>query len=330
MRFNMYDAQEALAFLIAQASYIEPEIYRIQYPDILYPQLVPVDTSANEWAKSITYFAIDRVGEADWLSGMANDMRYADVNRAKFEQGLEMAGIGYTYTLEEIGQAMLIPGTNLTAERAEAARRLYEEFVDKLVRNGSAGSASKGLTGLFNNANVAVTTAAATGTGSSTYWKDKTADQIISDVQAAVTTVYDSSLTVEMADTILLPIKAMQLLADTRVPNTYGNALNYLSKFNLYTQMTGQPLTLKSVLNLGNAGTNPADTGRMVAYRRDPRVVKFHLPMPHRFLPVWQTGPTRFDIPGIFRVGSVEVRRPGAFAYVDGITPASPTAGFSH
>jgi hypothetical protein len=45
--------------------------------------------------------------------------------------------------------------------------------------------------------------------------------------------------------------------------------------------------------------------------------VKLHIPMIQRFLPVWQTGP--IDIPGIFRVGSVEIRRPGAFAYVDGI-----------
>jgi hypothetical protein len=49
----------------------------------------------------------------------------------------------------------------------------------------------------------------------------------------------------------------------------------------------------------------------MVVYRRDPQVLKLHLPMPHWFLPVFQTGPMTLDIPGIFRVGSVEVRRPG-------------------
>jgi len=44
-----------------------------------------------------------------------------------------------------------------------------------------------------------------------------------------------------------------------------------------------------------------------------------HIPMRHRFLPVWQTGPITFDVPGIFRTGGVEIRRPGAFRYVDGI-----------
>jgi hypothetical protein len=319
MRLNMFDAQQAIGFLIEQTSYVEPEVYRIQYPDIIYPQLVPVDTSANEWAKSVTYFSMDKVGAADWLNGLATDMRYADINRTKFEQGIEMAGIGYRYTLEEIGQAMMVPGTNLTSERAEAARRAYEEFVDKLVR---VGNTAKGVTGLLNNANVTPGVAAATGSGSSTFWKDKTGDQMVTDVQSALTLVYDGSQTVEMADTVLLPLKAMELLANTRMSNTYGNALDYLAKYNLYTHTTGQPLTIRGILNLGNAGTysGKTATGRLVAYRRDPRVVKFHLPMPHRFLPVWQTGPITFDIPGIFRVGSVEVRRPGAFAYVDGIT----------
>src|SRR5215471_7812 len=145
MRLNLMDSQQALGFLVSQTTYIEAEVYRIQYPDIIYPQLVPIDTAASEWAKSVTYFSLDKVGAADWLDGMATDMRYADVNRAKFEQGIEMAGVGYRYTLEEIGQAMMVPGLNLTSERAEAARRSYEEFMDKHAR---LGDANKNMTGL--------------------------------------------------------------------------------------------------------------------------------------------------------------------------------------
>jgi hypothetical protein len=315
MRLNLVDSQQALSFLIAQTTYIEAEVYRIQYPDIIYPKLVPIDTAASEWAKSITYFSLDKVGNADWFDGMATDMRVADINRAKFEQGVEMAGIGYRYTLEEIGQAMMIPGLNLTAERAESARRAYEEFMDRIARTGDT---RKGFTGLFNNTGVTVQAAAPVGTGSSPLWSTKTADQMIADVQAALTRVYQGSQTVEMADTVLLPISAMQLLANTRVPNTFGNALDYLAKYNLYTFTTGAPLAIMGVLNLDTAGVG--GVGRMVAYRKDPRVVKLHVPMVHRFLPVWQTGPITFDIPGIFRTGSVEIRRPGAFVYVDGIT----------
>jgi len=314
MRMNLVDSQQALGFLIQQTSYIEAEVYRVQYPDIIYPQLVPIDSSASEWAKSVTYFSIDKVGAADWFSGQSTDMQLADINRTKFEQTIEMAGVGYRYNLEEIGQAMMIPGLNLTSERAEAAVRAYEEFMDKLARFGST---SKGFTGLFNNAQVPQATAIADGTGSSALWSTKTADQMIRDVQQGLMGIYQGSLSVEMADTVLLPLVQMQLLADTRVPNTYGNALGYLQKYNLYTATTGAPLMIRGVINLDTAGVGA--TARMMCYRRDPRVVKLHVPMVHRFLPVWQTGPITFDIPGIFRVGGVEIRRPSACRYIDGI-----------
>lgn len=315
MRLNMFDSQQAMSFLIEQTTHIEAEVYKIQYPDIIYSQLIPIDTSANEWAKSVTYFSMDKVGDAAWFDGNSTDMRLANINRSKFEQGIEMAGIGYRYTLEELGQAMMIPGLNLSAERAEAASFAYESFMDKLAYTGSV---DKGFTGLINAATVTIIQAAADGTGSSKLWNTKTPDQQIADVQAALAGVYEGSNTVEMADTILLPIDAIQQLSISRIPNTTATALEYLAKNNLYTHTTGAPLTIRGVLGLGTAGGG--SVGRMVAYRKDPRVLKLHVPMPHRFLPVWQTGPMTFDIPGIFRTGSVEIRRPGAVRYVDGIT----------
>lgn len=319
MRLNMFDSQQALSFLIEQASYIEAEVYKTQYPEIIYSQLIPIDTSANEWAKSVTYFSTDRVGAAGWFDGTATDMPLADVNRAKYEQGIEMAGIGYRYNLEELGVALMIPGTNLSAERAEAARFAYEQFMDKLAYNGDT---TKGFTGLINSGTVTRVDAADSGTGGTTaakrLWANKTADQQIADVQAGLTGVYEESNTVEMADTVLLPIDAINTLSITRIPNTTDTALSYLARNNLYTHTTGAPLTIRGVLGLGKAGSG--GVGRMLCYRKDPRVLKLHLPMPHRFLPVWQTGPITFDIPGIFRVGSVEIRRPGAMRYYDGIT----------
>src|SRR6185369_14663427 len=100
-RIYMPDAQAALGFLIEQASFIEAEVYKVAYPDIQYPQLIPVDTSAPEWAKSVTFYSMDKAGRAEWFHGAATDLRNADVSRAKFEQDVEMAGIGYGYTLEE-------------------------------------------------------------------------------------------------------------------------------------------------------------------------------------------------------------------------------------
>jgi hypothetical protein len=320
MRNFVKDAQQAMGFLVSQVSYIEAEVYRIQYPDVQYPALIPVDSSAPEWAKSVTYYSLDKAGQANWFHHSATDLPLADVQRSKFEQGIEMAGIGYRYTLEELGQAMMIPGMNLTTERAEAARRAYEEFVDdKALR----GDTTKGFTGLLNaDAIVTIAAAAATGTGGSAAWANKTGDQIAADVNDALSGVYTASLTVEMADTVLLPVAEMSRLAGTRMSTTGGtdtNVLEWLRRYNIYSQITGQPLKIVGVRGLENAGVG-GDKGRMVVYRRDPQVLKMHIPMPHRFMPVWQTGPITYDIPGIFRLGGLEIRRPGAVRYVDGIS----------
>jgi hypothetical protein len=74
---------------------------------------------------------------------------------------------------------------------------------------------------------------------------------------------------------------------------------------------------MRGVRGLDTASASGA--GRAIAYRRDPEVVKVHMPMTHRFLPVWQTGPLVFDVPGIFRIAGLEIRRPGAFRYLDGV-----------
>jgi hypothetical protein len=314
--YNIYsqDAQQqALGFLVAQTTYIEPQVYRMKYPDLNYRDLVPIDASANEWAKSITFFSIDMVGRADWFSHLAKDVPIADITRAKYEVAIEMAAVGYRYTLEELGQAMMVPNVNLTVERAAAARRAYDEFVHNTALYGDARKNWFGLTNHFaptiiNAANTWVFRLAQTPVQTTA---------IMQDVNGVLSNIWQSSLTVEMADTLLFPLSAMTLLSMTQLPNTTMNLMEWIKKNNVYTQQTGQQLTCIGVRGLDTASASGG--GRIIAYRKDPEIVKMHIPMPHRFLPVWQTGPMIFDIPGIFRLGGLEIRRPMAFRYLDGI-----------
>jgi hypothetical protein len=314
MRMFNQDAQSALSFMTQQAAYIEPEVYRIAYPEIQYPTLVPVDTTGNEWMKAITFFSLDMVGQANWFNHMADDVPFADVVRNQYQAQIEMAAVGYYYTLEEVAQAQSIPNFNMTTERAAAARRAYEEFMERIT---FFGDVSKGWTGLTNDTNVTAGNAIADGTGTSALWSTKTADQIIRDANQILTGIYTGSSTVEMADTLLLPPAHFTLAATTRIANTTASAMAWLQEYNTYTAMTGQQLTIRAVRGLETAGAG--GTARMIAYRRDPSIVKLHLPMPHKFLTVMQVTPLRFDVPGIFRTGGVEIRRPGSVRYLDGI-----------
>jgi hypothetical protein len=140
---------------------------------------------------------------------------------------------------------------------------------------------------------------------------------ILQGINGLLSNIWQSSLTVEMANTLLLPLSSMSLLSMTQLPNTTMNLMEWIKKNNLYTAETGRDLMIRGVRGLDTAGAS--GNGRAIAYSRDPEVVKIHIPMTHRFLPVWQTGPIVFDVPGIFRLAGLEIRRPGAFRYADGV-----------
>lgn len=317
MNFMMtQDAQQrSMNFLISQQSIIEPAVYQMQYQEIQYPTLIPVDTSAPEWIKSVTYFSMDGVGQAQWFSGKAHDMPNVDLSREKFETGVHMAGIGYGYDLEELGTAMQL-GMNLTADKATLARRISEEKIESVA---FVGDTTKGFTGLVNSSAVTATSAPADGTGSSRAFADKTPAQVLRDVNSVLIGIWTGTVGTEIADTLLLPAAALAELGSRTMSDlNTQTVLEYIRLNNIYTQTTGQPLTIRGVFgHLDTAGTS--SSRRMVAYRRSPEVVKMHIPMPFRFFPAWQTGPMRFDVPGVFRLGGVDIKRPKSVRYLDQI-----------
>lgn len=316
MNMHVTDAQQvAMSFLIRQASMIEPTVYAIRYQDIQYPQLIPVDTSAPEWIQSVTYFSMDSVGQAQWFSGLAHDVPKVELTREKFETTVSMAAIGYGYTLEELGTAQLL-GMNLQPEKAMAARRVAEEKIDQV---GFVGDTPKGFTGLVNASTPTATTAPADGTGSARTFASKTPDQVLRDINGQLTGIYSGTRGVEMADTLLLPYDVLLDLSTRRIDTVNQTTiLEWVERNNIYTRTTGQPLTIRGMFGyLDTAGSG--STRRMVAYRRSPEVLKLHLPMPFRFLPAWQTGPIKFDVPGIFRMGGVDIKRPQSVRYLDAI-----------
>jgi hypothetical protein len=306
-------AQEALGFVTDQTYRINADVYAIQYPELNYAELVPVDSQGPEWSSGVITYVTDQAGKAAWFSGGAKDMRLAEVNRGKTETTFDMAGIGYEFNLEEVNRAALI-GQPLTNQKADAARRGAQEFIHGFAL---VGDSAKGMKGLINHAAPVTGNVALNAGATSRLWTAKTPNEILNDINTALTGIYTGSQTVEMADTVLLPIGKFLYLAQTRIDPTQAmTILDFLLRSNTYTLTTGRPLTIRGVIELAGAGATGTD--RMVVYRRDPAVLSFYLPMPHRFMPVWQNGPLNFLVPGIFRVGGVEIRRPYAVRYQDG------------
>lgn len=307
MNQHVFDAQAATGFVRSQTTHVEQGVNETVYPDIQYPSLIPVDTSANPFAQTVTYYSSDKVGRADWINGNADDIPMAGSELNEHKTAVYTAAIGYGYGWEEINVAMMT-GRNLSNDDAMAARRAYEEMVDRVAL---AGDADKNFKGLIDNAAV---TAASVTTGA---WATATEDQILADVNEVLLGITTDTKETAMANTLLLPYEKLSILASNRLGDTQGTILDFLRRNNVVTAMTGQELTIRTVRGLSTAGAG--DTARMVAYRRDPSVLKLHIPMPHRFLPVFQDGPLHWVVPGVFRLGGLDIRRPKEVRYGDGI-----------
>lgn len=310
-QFNMNDSA-TLDFVRSQLTHVEAGVYRKKYADIQYTGLVPVDTSANPWAKTVTFTSMDGVGQAKFLSSTGNDMPYVGISREQFQSSVHMAGVGYQYNIEEVAQAQML-GINLSSEDAQLARRAYEEFVDDCLL--VTGNASKGFEPLINHSAIPVI-AAPNGAAGSADWASKTADEVLLDVNNALSAVYIDSETIEVADTLLVGERSFLQVANKRIPNTSMTLLEYIKKNNILKQRFNRELDIRVVRGLDTAGAG--STRRMMAYRKDDEVLKAHIPMPFRFLPM-QTIDLMFKVPGIFRFGGLDVRLPMACRYVDGI-----------
>ena len=306
--------QSAIGFLESQTAHIEREAYMEQYPFIQYPQLVPVSTEAPEWTSGIVHYSSDGAGAAAWFNPQSSDVPLVDVTREQHSVSVATASIGYYYTVEELSQAMMIPGYNLNAERAMFARRAAEEMLDDICLRGDT---EQGWDGLINS-DLVTDTNVATKAGGGRTWEGATAEEILRDINDAITTVYTDSKQIEMPDTVALPVESLAEISWRQVSTQAERTiLQYLQQANVYTVTTGRPLMIKTIRGLETAGAS--STKRMVVYARDPQVLKFHLPMPHKFLAPQQSGPLKYEVPGVFRTAGLEIRRPKAILYRDGI-----------
>lgn len=310
------DAQSALPFVLAQGRNIEAQVYATRYPSFEYASVLPVVTEGNAWAIGTQFMTMDMAGEAKFLSGAAADMPFNQVTRGTASHDFAMIGSGWEWNLEEINQASLY-GVNLNADKAVSATRSIERLLYDIAMKGST---EKGWSGFVNQGNVTTTNAPGTGTGSSTYFKDKTPAQVLADLNGLLSGIARSTNEIEFANTIALPPEVFDLLASTYVGEE-ASAPTILARFqsnNVYTAATGQPIQIKRVRDLSTAASD--GSGRVVAYRNERDVLRFHLPMPRMVLPVRQKSIMGFETGIIARTGGVEVRLPGAMAYLDKVS----------
>lgn len=294
-----FDSAETAAFVASQTTIINRQATETVFPEIVYPQLIPVVNEGNPFAQSVTFVSATQAGKAGWIHGDADDVPMADAALQAEVKPIFTAGIGYGFGWEEIQIAQQL-GYALDFLKAVSARRAYEQMVNRIALNGDAEKGFKGVSDMSIWQASGLTLAD---------WTDFTNV----DDQDVMTNINDLLMktanagSVPTADTLLVPVAYFTALYSRYNPGSRENLLNFAQSNNVYTALTGVPLTIRAVMALN--GSNSSTANKVVAYRRAPDVLVLHVPMPHRFLPVYQAGPLRFEVPGVFRMGGLNVRR---------------------
>jgi len=316
MTGNDTDYQAALGFVRSQLAYAERRIntdeeFRV---DVMYANLIPVDTSVSEYADSVLFTSQRSAGQPEFVNGNSQDIPLVNQEITESREDIFMAGIGYQYGAYETLRARA-QGVRLPIDRAADARIAAERFIDGWALTGNT---QKAVGGLFNYNGVTEGQfrpgAFADGTsGTTSDIRLMKPEDILAGMNDILSGVNVGTLGIEMCDTIIMSLTDYNFIVSAIIPDTGGQTvLEFIMKKNIYTAKTGRDLKITAHIDLDTIA--PGGLRRMVAYRRSPDVLKLHIPMPHRFFsPVQQV--LNIVVPGMFRVSPLSVRKPGAFRY---------------
>ena len=293
------DANET-AHLLKQLEFVKAQTYDIQHGPLKAMQFVPVDSSADPGAESITYRQWTQFEMAKIIANFADDLPLVDVAVAEFTCAVKSLGSAYQWSIQDLRNAAM-SGSNLDQRRARACRMAIERRIDEIGANGVPNT---NITGLLNNPNIPIIILPNLGA-----WPTLSPAFIIENMNAMAQAVTLATLEAFEADTMLLDSVTFNHIAQT--PIAIDNQTTILRSFlanNPYIKNIDQWTKLNTA---GASGIH-----RSVTYMRDPTVLQYNVPMMFEQFPP-QAKSLSFVVPCHARVSCVEVHYPLAMTYAD-------------
>lgn len=250
-------------------------------------------------------------GNMPWVSAETDDIPGVSVNGQKLVKPLRALAREVSYSSIELDRSQLT-GQPIDVQKINTFNQLYQMNTDQMVYIGSTDVSA---TGLINDASVTTTTVA-TGTSGSTLWKNKSADEILADVNTLLESVWESGALAVCPEKLLLPAFQFSYIASQKVSSAGNDSiLKFLKQNSIALQINGRELDIQPVKWLKGAGAASSD--RMLAYYNDEQYVRFPM-VPVRRETAYYKG-IKFIAPYLWAFGELEVVYPETLGYADGI-----------
>jgi hypothetical protein len=250
-------------------------------------------------------------GNMPWLSAESTAIPGVSVNGNKVTSPLRLLGREMSYTSVELERSQLT-GQPIDVQKMDAMNVLYQMNTDQMVY---VGSEDVGATGLINNPSV-TSSGVVAGVSGSTLWTQKTADEILNDVNSLIESTWQASAYAVCPGKLLLPPLQFSYIASQKVSSA-GNVsiLKFLQENSISLQINGKELEIVPVKWLTGAGVSGEN--RMVAYTNEENRVRYPM-VPIRRETAYYQG-IRFTAPYIWAFGIMEFVYPETVQYADGI-----------
>lgn len=310
--------QSGNAFLISELEKRDPDV-RKPLAAFTYARDIPMSVGGG-WvdyasATGISYGMTGGSNEGGVAAGGADGtpIIQASLDNGKFKAHTFSAALRVMFV--DLAKSEYI-GRSLDTLLTDGVRLAYDKHMDA---NAYVGLAKYGTTGLLNNAEVTVTNAA-TGVGGGTTWAGKSADEILADINTAITAAWAAAEYDESAipNHVLIPYEQYTLLITTKVSAAADKTIMKYVLENNIAALKGKELVIEGTKYCDGAGADSAD--RMAVYCHDKRFLKMEELVPlTRIMTSPNTEKVCYDTAYMANVTEVEVIYPQTMLYMDGI-----------
>ena len=312
-------AEEAAVFFARELDYVKTRSYDAQYPELTALSLFPISHEADAGAETVTYYTYDKTGLAKIIDNYSTDLPRADVTGSPKTAHVRSLGDSYGYSVQEM-RASGLAGKSLDVRKGESARYQIDAATNRLAW---AGDEKSGILGVLSaGQNIPLYVLKNNEAGDSAAWVDKTADEILADINGMTAQVSRTTKHVERPDTLCLPADVYMDIATRRVGETGETVLSYiLSKSPYLKKVVPAP-----ELDHDSKDTNPyaasSNQGVAFLFKNDENKLSLEIPMPfmqHRA----QVQNLETVIPCEARVAGVIVYYPMSCLIAVGVSKAS-------
>jgi hypothetical protein len=302
---------DGVAFYISQLAGLESKIYEAKYANINFAELVPIKGDIPEWADTWEYLSYDAVTLGKFIGSSADDLPKVQFSANKSIVPIGYAGVSYDYSLDELrkSQQMRMP---IDSTKAKVAFRGSQEHSQRVAYFGDA---ARNMTGLFNNANVALD-------NSVINWATATGQEIIDDMNGLGIKVWTDSANVHVPNVWVIDSTRFAQISSQRMDaGTDTTVLEFFLKNNVYTSLTGAtprvvPRLQLTAAELAANGVSNGSKDRMMAYEMNEENLSMANPIPFRPLPPQPQGLNVY-VPCEYKLSGVEFRFVFSAAYRD-------------